>query len=104
MLAAGQEFAYAGQGRMCRGLAGFNGFTGAVEVIPGKRMDIGANDQVRVPLPGVQLMLLSGADRAANDLEDIFGRIAAAVLSANGHADNKRSAQLTSRLRRDWSD
>ncbi len=86
------------------GSASFNGIAGFLEVIPGERIHVGANHEVGVAFPGIELMLLCGADCAGHDLKHILGRSAMAVLNADGNSNNDAAAKLASRLSRHGSD
>jgi len=74
--------------------AGFDGFIGAVEIVPRERLDVGAKNQVRLALPYLQLMFLGGVDGAADDLKDVGGSAAAAVVGAYGNSDDVGCAQI----------
>ena len=84
--------------------ASFDGFVGAIEIIPGERLHIRADNKVGVALPNFELMLLSGADCAAYDLEDIGWSTAVAVLDANGNADDSCGAEVARGERRHGGD
>src|SRR2546427_1004365 len=86
------------------GSAGFNGFAGSLEVVPGERIHVGADNEVGVALPGIELMLLCGADCAGHDLKHVLRRSAMAVLNANGNPNNDTAAKLASCLSRHGSD
>lgn len=81
-----------------------NGFVGAVEIIPRERLDIGPQNQIRVALPYFELMLLGGADGAANDLENVGWSAAMPVFNADRNANYVRSAKFTCGARRDLGD
>ena len=46
-------------------------FTGPIEIVPGQRLHVGAENEVRMALPDFKLMFLRGTDGAAYDLEDV---------------------------------
>lgn len=94
-----QQFLYAWNGEPGGSRAGFDGLVGFREIVPGQRIDVGANDQVGVTLPGIELMFLCGADGARNHLEHILGRVALAVMYANGNSDHDGAAELARGLR-----
>jgi hypothetical protein len=88
------------QSRARRSFSRFDGFAGPPEIVPGEALHVGANDQIRVALPGIQLMLLRGADRASDDLKDVFWSIAAGVLRADRDRNDEAGAKLTNGLSR----
>src|SRR5580704_949776 len=65
-----------------------DGLIGAVEIIPGKRLDVWAENQVSVTLPYFKLMLLGGAYGAAYDLKDVRWCAAMTVFDAHGNSHN----------------
>ena len=93
-----QEFLNARQCQLRRPNAGFDGLVGFLEVVPGKRIDVRANNEIRVALPVVELMFLRGADGSGNNLEHVFRRAAMAVLHADRNSDNDLSAELAGRV------
>ncbi len=99
-----KEFLDARNGELGGSGSGFDGFVGFCEIVPGKRVDVRANDQVGITLPGIELMFLGGADGACNDLEHILGRVAVAIVNANGNSDNDGPAELACGLRGNGSD
>jgi len=84
--------------------ASLDGLVGAVEIIPGERLDVGAQYKVSVALPNLELMLLSGADGAADDLKDVRWSAALPILEANRNADDVRGAHLAGGAGRDLGD
>src|SRR5260370_23036331 len=94
-----QKFLDARNGELGGSGAGFDGFVGFCEIVPGERIDVRTNDQVGVTLPGVELMLLCGADGACNDLEHILRSVAVTIVNANGNSDDDRAAELARGLR-----
>ena len=84
--------------------AGFDGFFGAIEIVPREGLHIGAENQVRMAFPNFELMFLSGADGAADHLKDIGGGAAMAVLHAYGDADDSGCAEFAGGARRDGGD
>lgn len=94
MLGCREQLLDSRQRRARRNFTRFDSFTGPPEIVPGQILHVGTNDQVRVVFPSVLLMLLRGADRAGNDLKDVLRSIAAAVLRADGYADEEASAKL----------
>jgi hypothetical protein len=69
------------------GCSRLDGVVGTVEIIPGKRLDVWAENQVSVTLPYFELMFLSGAYGAADNLKDVGWRAAMYVVDtdANSH-------------------
>ena len=61
------------------GDAGFDGFVGAIEIVPCDRVHVGTKHEIGVALPGFELMLLGGADGARDDLENVGRRTAVAL-------------------------
>ena len=57
-------------------------------------MNVGPKHEVGVALPGFELMFLGGADGARDDLENVGGRAAVAVLNSDRDAEDKFSAEL----------
>jgi hypothetical protein len=104
MLSEAQEFLHARNSEFGGGGTGFDGFIGSFEIVPGQRIDVGANDQVGVTLPGIELMFLCGADGASNDLEHIPGRLAMTVVDADGNSDDDSAAEFPRGLRGNGSD
>ena len=78
-----EQFLDAGERAACRCGAGFDGLVGAIKIIPGERPDVGAENQVGVTLPYFELMLLDGADGAADDLKDVGWSAAVTIVEAN---------------------
>jgi hypothetical protein len=74
--------------------AGFDGLVGTIKIIPGERLDVGAENQVGVTLPYLELMLLGGADGAADDLKDVGWSAAVTVIEANRNGQHKPSTKL----------
>src|SRR5579872_2557349 len=99
LLGAFQEFFNARDGAMRDGDAGFDGFVGAIEIVPRERVHVGAKHEIGVALPGFELMLLGGADGARDDLENVGRRTAVAVLNAHRNAQDKFGAELAGGLR-----
>ncbi len=77
-----------------RGGAGFDGFIGPVEIVPGQGGHVGAKNQIGVALPNFQLMFLRGVDGAAHDLKDVGGSAAAAIVGADGNSEDAGCAQI----------
>jgi len=92
-----EQFLDAREGALCRDGAGFDGVAGAFEIVPGKMLHVGPQNQIRVAFPGFKLMLLRGADGAGHDLEDVFGSAVAAVLNADGNREHSLGADLARR-------
>jgi hypothetical protein len=81
--------------RAARGCGtGFNGLIGTVEVIPRERLDVGAENQVRVTLPYFELMLLGGADCTADHLKDVGWSAAMSVFDANRNGNDVLGTQI----------
>src|SRR5208282_1217223 len=68
--------------------AGLNGLVGAVEIVPCEKLDVGAENQVRMALPNFELMLLSGTDGAADHLKDVGWSPAMPIFDTNGNGDD----------------
>jgi hypothetical protein len=83
---------------------GLNGFVGAVEIIPCERLDVGAENQVCVALPNFKLMLLSGADGAANHLKYVGWSAALPIFDANRNGDDVLRAKIARGARGNLSD
>src|SRR5882724_184301 len=94
-----QEFLDAREGPARGGRTGFDGFFGAVEIVPSQGLHIGAKYKVGVAFPNLELMFLRGADGAADHLKDVRWRAAVAVLQADGNANDRSGAQFTGRAR-----
>jgi hypothetical protein len=77
--------------------AGLNGLVGAVKIIPGEGLNVGAKNEVRVAFPDFMLMLLGGAYGAADYLEDVGRSAAAAIFNADGYANDMRRAEVSRR-------
>jgi hypothetical protein len=73
---------------------GLYGFVGTVEIIPRESLDIRAKNQVCVALPYFELMLLSGADGAADHLKDIRWSAALPIFDANRNCDDVLCAKI----------
>src|SRR5882724_783659 len=99
-----QEFPDARERQARNSSAGFDGFFGAVEIVPSEGLHIGAKNEVSVAFPNFELMLLRGADGAADHLKDVGGGPAMAVLHAYGDADDSCCAKFTGRTRRNRGD
>ena len=84
--------------------AGFDRFFGTVEIVPSQRLHIGAKNEVGVAFPNFELMLLRGADGAADHLEDVGRRAAMTVLHPDGDADDRSGAHFAGGARRNRSD
>ncbi len=80
----------------CSCYAGLNGLAGPIEIVPCEFVNIRTKNQVRVAFPGFQLMFLSGGDGAGNNLEDVLGSTAPAILNANRNGEYAGSAKLAS--------
>ena len=104
MLREFQDFSDAGKGEPGGGGSGFNGLVGFFKIVPRDSLDVGADDQVGVPLPGIELMLLRGADGAGNHLEHIFRSARVLVMNADRDSDDDVRAELTRSLGGDGSD
>ena len=70
-LGAFQEFFNARQGMARGGNAGFDGFVGAIEIVPRDRLNVGPQDENGVAFPAFELMFLRCADSARDDLKNI---------------------------------
>ena len=86
----------------CSG-SGFNGFVGAMEVVPGEGGDIGAQHQIGVALPEIILVFLRGGYGATNDLKNVAGRTAKAILESDRNAQHEGGTKVTGSLGRDGS-
>jgi len=78
-----EQFLDARECAACGCRSGFDGLVGAIKIIPGERLDVGAENQVGVTLPYFELMLLGGADGAADDLKDVGWSAALPIFNAN---------------------
>jgi hypothetical protein len=103
-LRAFQEFFNARHGALGHGDPGVDGFVGAIEIVPRDGVNIGAKNEIGVALPAFELMFLRGADGARDDLKDVGGRAAMAVLNAHRNTENKFGAELTRGLGRNRRD
>jgi hypothetical protein len=92
-----EQFLDAGERAACRRGAGFDGLVGAIKIIPGERLDVGAENQVGVTLPYFELMLLGGADGAADDLKDVGWSAAVNIIEANRNGKHVPSTKLAGR-------
>jgi hypothetical protein len=99
-----QELLDPREGAASRSGPGLNGLVGTVEIIPGQRLDVRAEHEVCVALPYFELVFLSGADGAADHLENVGWRTAVPILEAHRNADNVRGAKLAGGARRDLRD
>ncbi len=79
-------------------------FIGAFKIIPGQRLHVRTKDEVGVALPNFELVLLCRVYRATDDLEDVRGCAAVAVLHADGYADHQRCSQAARRAGRNRGD
>ena len=104
MLREFQDFFDARKSELGGGGSGFNGLVGFFKIVPSDCLDVRADDQVGVPLPGVELMLLRGADGAGNHLEHIFRSALMLVVDPDGDSEDDVCAELTRSLGRDGSD
>jgi hypothetical protein len=89
-----EQFLDAGERAAGRCGAGFDGLVGPIKIIPGERLDVGAENQVGVTLPYFELMLLGGADGAADDLKDIGRSAAVTIIEANRNGKHVPSTKL----------
>jgi hypothetical protein len=83
-----------GESAASRRGTGLNGFVGAVEIIPCERLDVGAQNQVCVALPYFELVLLSGADGAADYLKYVGWSAALPIFDANRNGDDMVGAKI----------
>jgi hypothetical protein len=90
-----EELVNAGERAAGRCGTGFDGFVGAVEIIPGERLHVGSKNQVCVALPYFELMFLGGADGAADDLKNVGWSAAVPIIKANRNGNHVLGAQLT---------
>src|SRR5260370_1517163 len=79
-------------------------FFSSVKVIPSQRLHVRAQDEVGVAFPDSQLVLLCRVYRAADDLKDIRGSAAVAVLHAHGDADYRSGTEVPGGVRRNRGD
>ena len=57
---------------MARGVdASFDGFVGAIEIVPCDGLNIRAKNEIGVAFPTFELVFLSGADCARDDLKNV---------------------------------
>jgi hypothetical protein len=92
-----EEFLDARQRTASRRGAGLDSLVRAVEIIPGKRLDIWAENQVSMTLPDLELMLLSGAHSAAHNLENIGWCPSMSIFDTDGNAHHVRGTQFACR-------
>ena len=97
VLGSVDQFLDAGKREACRCGAGFDGLVGAIKIIPGERPDVGAENQVGVTLPNFELMLLGGADGAADDLKDVGRSAAVTIIEANRNGKHVPSTKVAGR-------
>jgi len=90
-----EELVNAGERAAGRCGAGFDGLVGAIEIIPGERLDVGAENQVGMTLPNFELMFLGGANGAADDLKNVGWSAAVPVFEANRNGNHGVGTQLT---------
>ena len=84
--------------------AGFDSLVGTVKIIPGKALDVGAQDQIRMTLPDFELMFLCGADGTAHDLKYVGWGAALSILEANGNTYDVGGTKFARGLRGDLGD
>jgi hypothetical protein len=99
-----QEFFNARDGALCDGDASFDGFVSAVEIVPGYRMNVRAQNEIGVALPAFELVFLGGADGTRDDLKDVGGRAAMSVLNSDLNTEDKFGAELSRGLGRNRGD
>jgi hypothetical protein len=87
----------AGECAACRYGASFDGLVGAIKIIPGERLDVGAEYQVGVTLPYFELMLLGGADGAADHLKDVGWSAAVTIIEANRNGKHVPGTKVAGR-------
>jgi len=80
MFGSGQQLPDARQGDSRRGFSCLDGFAGAAKIVPRNILHVGADHQVGVAFPNIELELLRGADGAGHHLKNVFRSIAIAVL------------------------
>ena len=86
------------------GGAGFDGFVGAMEIVPGEGTDIGPNDEIGVALPSIELVFLRGVYRSSDDLEHVLWSFAVRIVDADRHSDYQTGAESARGLGGDWRD
>ena len=70
------------------------GFFGTVEIVPCQRLHVGSENQVGMTFPDFELMFLSGADGATDDLKDVRGSAALSIFEAHRNADDMGGAEF----------
>jgi hypothetical protein len=90
----GKEFLDARKRASCGRRAGFDGFVGTVEIVPGQGLHIGAENKVRVTLPDFELMFLGSTNGAADDLKYVGGCATLSVFEADRDANHMRGAEF----------
>jgi hypothetical protein len=88
--------------RGCR--TGLDGLVCTVKVIPRERLNVGAQNQVRVAFPNFELMLLGSADCSADHLKDVGGSAAMSIFDANRNGDDVLGAEIARGARRNLRD
>jgi len=93
-----------GKGAASSSGARFDSVVDTLEIVPSEGLHVGTQDEVGVTLPGFELVLLRGADGAADHLKDVGGSAAVAVVQTNGDAYHDFGAELACRSRGNRSD
>jgi len=79
--------------------AGSDRLVGAVEFVPGQRLDVGPEDEVGMAFPDFELVLLRRVHRPADDLKNVRGGAAVAVLHADGDTDYHGGTEIAGSVR-----
>lgn len=80
-----EQFLDARQRTTSRRSAGLDSLARTVEIIPGKRLNVWAENQVSMTLPDLELVFLSRAYSAAHNLKDVGWCAAMHVLDTDGN-------------------
>src|SRR5580704_6627266 len=86
-------------GRSC-----FDGFVGAIEIVPGDGFHLRAKNEIGVALPNLELMLLRGADGAADNLKNVCGSAQVTILDSDGYSKDRGCAKFACGARGDGGD
>ena len=89
-----QELLDSRKGAARGGGPGFNGFVGAIKIVPGDRFHFGAKNEIGVPLPNLELVFLRSAHGAAYDLKNVCRSAQVAILHAHGYSKDRGCAEF----------
>ena len=93
-----------GESGTSSGSTGRDGFVDALEVVPGQGLDGRAKHKAGMALPAFELVLLGGADSAADDLEDVGRSASTAVVQAYRNTNDDFGTQVARGASGHWSD